>query len=111
MDVDRSIRSNVVNYQNRPQLGLKRTNWSNQVHNPTKFQRTFHTTTSQPNGDLVEYNEDINLEDGNYDQTLIDYLGTGNDNPTDMYQCQEPELIEPENPGLEQEPQDIHFLG
>lgn len=111
MDVDRSIRSNVVNYQNRPQLGLKRTNWSNQAHNPSKLQRTFHTTASPPNDDLAEYNEKINSEDGNYDQTLIDYLEIGNDEPSDTYQYQEPELIEPEDSGPEQEPQDVHFLG
>lgn len=67
--------------------------------------------TSPPNDDLIGYNENINQEDANHDQTLIDYLGVDNGDLTDTHQYQEPELIEPEDSGPDQELQDIHFLG
>lgn len=59
MDVDKSLHSRMINYQNRQNFmkqntSQKRFNESEQIHSPNKFQRIFHTET--------ENNQDIDQD-------------------------------------------------
>lgn len=106
MEVDQSIRTRSVNYQNRQafnQFNHKRipnTN-SQQAHVPQKYQRIFNTEEQsdqdtkddQANYYSEQYEERI-TQDQNFDQPLTEYIDPQNDLSLDP-----PEFLT-----------DIHFL-
>lgn len=78
MDVDRSIRSMAVNYQNRPRnippIVAPKRNVPQQDHGPNKLQRTFYTEqTDETDPTLTDYKENMDKEDDNYEQSIADY--------------------------------------
>lgn len=84
MDVDTSIRSKNINYMNKPQPQtqppIKRP-YSQQVHQPQKNQRLFHTEESYEDNTISneQYETEIASENS-HDQALVDYIDTY-DNP------------------------------
>lgn len=89
MDVDQSIRSNRVNYQNRPQFNQfprKRTPQSNsmQANVPNKYQRVFNIehandgATNEMTVDTEQYEQNAS-EHQDYDQSLADYINQQDD--------------------------------
>lgn len=83
MEVDTSTRSKMVNYMNRPQnqQPAPKRPYSQQIHQPNKSQRIFHTEQSNDEENITndQYEEEIR-QDENHDQTLVDYIDTY-DNP------------------------------
>lgn len=91
MDIDRSIRSQQINYANRPQanqfLGKRPPQPSSQRNiQPNKTQRVFHIDADS---------EDTYEGNGDYDQTLTEHVDS----------------IESENRDEELVLSDVHFLG
>lgn len=89
MDVDQSIRSHAINYANRPQnqrwLPKRPQQASQRHHPPPKIQRVYYTEPDETN-DVTEeqYEQDMNQEDLNYDQTLTDYVDTSDEPSIDQ---------------------------
>lgn len=98
MDIDSSTRTKAVNYMNRPQAGQStpKRPYSNQVHQPNKTQRIFHTEQQDNNDNITEQQHHDETEDNkDLDQNLSEYI--------DLYddpQYDQPEQID-----------DIYFLG
>ncbi|HBS53331.1 MAG TPA: hypothetical protein DD806_04950, partial [Flavobacterium sp.] len=85
MEIDQSLRSRQVNYQNRPempQLGNKRTLSQQVSQNPNKFQRIFHTEQS-PDENLI-FEESYNQQFEETEENAIleehnEFIDTPND--------------------------------
>lgn len=106
MDVDQSIQTRAVNYQNRPSpppQAHKRP-YSQQISAPRKQQRVYHTQGVKSAEDFHNYNENLNNEDNMQEQTLIDYMGIGA-NPNSLSLAQEPDLF------TQEDQPNMHFLG
>lgn len=110
MDVDRSIRSQQINYANRPPqqqfLGKRPPNPpSKQNINPAKAQRTFHINTEMT--DTLEH-DNVNYESHDQDQELTEYYDQELENfYYDTYQAEEDDRAVNE---VGAELSDIHFL-
>lgn len=107
MEVDASIQSRHVNYQNRPNLNQfanKRIH-SNQIHQPAKMQRVYYAEQQNEYPDVALYQDQMNEYDEQNGQTLIEYTNSI-DNPPLI------EEVENQNENNEQVEQldDIHFL-
>lgn len=102
MDVDRSIHSRNVNYQNRPQFRqhIQKRPLSQQAHVPSKYQRVFHTEQTDQNYEQTEQNYE--QTDQNYEQDTKDDIEDYEQTLTNEY----------DNPTIEQteELDDIYFL-
>lgn len=106
MDIDSSTRSRQINYMNRPpfQHYSQKRPGSNRVHQPAKFQRINHTTQNLEDPEL-QYYEEMQNQDEQYDQTLVDY--------TDGQSIKEPEdYVEIHNSPEDQSQdlEEVHFL-
>lgn len=75
MEVDHSIHSRRVDYQNRPQIKQidNKRPYSNQVHQPVKFQRIYHSEACVEDKNLEKYQEQMTQNDLEYDQTFLEY--------------------------------------
>lgn len=79
MDIDSSLRSQRVNYMNRPpiQNTANKRQHSHQMHQPTKFQRVYHTEQSAEDDvddETAQYQEKITESDTEFEQNLQDFL-------------------------------------
>lgn len=109
MDVDQSIHSKQVNYQNRPQTqrqNLVPKRPPSQNFQPHKFQRIHFSEQAIEDPVWAHYHEQVYPSDAHYDQTLAEF--------TDSQEVEQPEetvSIE-DNPNQEliEHLDDIHFL-
>lgn len=103
MDIDQSLQSRVVNYQNRPKQidQPNKRNTSHQIHQPNKLQRVFYTA-QYPHEQENSKEADV-YELNNYEQALNDYSEQFEDPLTT------PDEISHNDPS-ELESDDIHFL-
>lgn len=113
MEVDRSLRSRMVDYQNRPhnrpaQLLPKRPTHP-PLQYPNKQQRMFHTMdlteTSQ-----AQYEDALRNCDEGHEETLTDYIATEESGTLVQDTSQEPDIYTTENVEVNNDFQDIHFL-
>lgn len=76
MSIDYSLKTQKVNYQNRPrnQQFTQKRQHSQQMHPPQKMQRIYHTQPGDDEKSMEEYEAEIAKEDQEYDESLEEYV-------------------------------------